>query len=84
MQGLYDRDLAFVCCVIDRRRSNVKEVVNMDNVGPEWVWYASGLFGIVAAAGYYGLHLRGGERVGGVSLVDTMEGAPAEPVGAGD
>lgn len=32
----------------------------MDNTDPRWVWYAAGLVGLVAAAGYYLLEVRAG------------------------
>jgi MFS family permease len=35
----------------------------MDNLNPDWVWYLSGLIGLIAAAGYLWLQLRGTGRV---------------------
>ncbi|MEW6566676.1 MAG: MFS transporter [Chloroflexota bacterium] len=35
----------------------------MDNADPRLVWYAAGLLGLVAAAGFSALHQRAGERV---------------------
>ncbi|MFN2222031.1 MAG: MDR family MFS transporter, partial [Candidatus Promineifilaceae bacterium] len=36
----------------------------MDNLNPDLVWYLSGLIGLIAAAGYLWLQLRGAQRVG--------------------
>jgi MFS family permease len=54
----------------------------MDNVGPAWVWYVSGVLGVAAAAGFYALHLRGSERLNGVMAV-SAEGSSPQPAPAG-
>jgi MFS family permease len=54
----------------------------MDTINPVVVWYVSGSIGVVAAAGFYALHLRGGARIGGV-VERGVEVAPIEPVAAG-
>lgn len=81
MRGRYIAIFGFVW-IIPQAAAPLMAGWLMDNIGPAWVWYVSGLLGLAAAAGFYGLHLRGGARIGGA--VDLgIEGAPAEPVAVG-
>jgi MFS family permease len=62
MRGRY-MAVAGVNWAIPRALGPLAAGLIMDNHDPNWVWYAAGILGAVAAAGYGGMHLRVGDRL---------------------
>lgn len=52
----------------------------MDNLNPNWVWYAAGTLGIIATIGYWLLHDRAGHRFSTTGNTGVVVDEPAVPV----